>query len=128
MESKNLPGQLIRTSRRGEKKTNRRNFLKVSSYMAGLGALSLQKTLGECLYPLDGDIDGDCEVNLNDLHIMSSDWLTSDSSARSNLDSSYSYIPGSAGSHIYVDYYDFEIMARDWGKNSIVPDSARSAL
>ncbi len=94
-----------------------------------------------CNYPLDGDINGDCRVDTEDLQIMQSDWLTNDSSARSNLDSAYSYIPGcdsassqlpgcdstssqlpgcdSASSRVYVDYLDFQILARDWQKCSL---------
>ena len=71
-----------------------------------------------CANPLAGDVNGDCCVDPNDLQIMQSEWLSSSSSARSSLDSAYSYIPGpdSAGTRVYVDYLDFEILARDWGK------------
>ena len=74
-----------------------------------------------CLYHLDGDINGDCRVDTEDLEIMQSDWLSSDASARGNIDSAYSYIPGpdSANTRVYVDYLDFQLMARNWLKCSL---------
>ncbi len=124
----------------GDKQPTRRAFLKKSAYLAGLVAAPLSRVLGECVQPLDGDINDDCMVNLDDLNIMSTDWLTCNSSARSNLDSAFSYIQDSAcgclqdsacsymqnsacgcihdsaGSRVYVDFRDFSIMAKDWGK------------
>ena len=100
----------------------------------------------ECPTPIPGDINGDCSVDAEDLQIMQSDWLTTDSSARSNIDSAYSYlydsaighIPGcdsayshlsccssalghipcceSASSRVYVDFFDFQILAENWLK------------
>ena len=74
-----------------------------------------------CTYPIDGDIDGDCRVDTEALEIMQSDWLSSDASARGNIDSAYSYIPGpdSANTRVYVDYLDFQLMARNWLKCSL---------
>lgn len=70
-----------------------------------------------CVDPPEGDIDGDCCVDPNDLEIMQWEWLSNDS-ARSNLDSAFSYIPGpdSASTRVYVDYLDFAVLAKDWGK------------
>ena len=136
----------------GDKQPTRRAFLKKSAYLAGLVAAPLSRVLGECIQPLTGDINDDCKVDLEDLKIMSSDWLTCNSSARSNLDSAFSYIQDSAcgcmqdsacgciqdsacsymqnsacgcihdsaGSRIYVDFRDFSIMAKDWGKCGLV--------
>ena len=74
-----------------------------------------------CLHPLEGDINGDCRVDTEDLQIMRSDWLTNDASARSNLDSAYSYIPGpgSSSTRVYVDYLDFQILSDNWLKCSL---------
>ncbi len=66
-----------------------------------------------------GDIDGDGKVDENDLRIMVSEWLSSATSAISNLDDSYTYIPGTgsaASAIVSVDFNDFSILAGDWQK------------
>lgn len=94
-----------------------------------------------CLYHLDGDINSDCRVDTEDLEIMQSDWLSSDASARGNIDSAYSYLSccdsassqypccdsassqypccDSANTRVYVDFLDFQLMARNWLKCSL---------
>lgn len=77
-----------------------------------------------CMSYLAGDINGDCRVDEEDLEIMSQEWLTDESSARSNLDCSCTYIPNSASSMVCVDFQDYPILANDWRKSS----SAVSAI
>ncbi|MCK4960381.1 MAG: hypothetical protein KAT00_13295 [Planctomycetes bacterium] len=90
--------------------------------LKGLPRLNLMGLTGQdsaiCTNPPEGNLNDDCCVDIDDLRIMQSDWLTTDSSARSNLDSGYSYIPGpgSASTRVYVDYLDFRILAENWQK------------
>jgi len=65
-----------------------------------------------------GDINRDGVVNEKDLKIMSEEWLSGDEDALSNLDGSFTYIPGSASSAVYVDSRDYSMLANNWGKNS----------
>jgi len=67
---------------------------------------------------LVGDINGDRRVDEHDLKIMSDEWLSSNRNALSNLDGTYTYIPGSASSAIYVDSRDYSMLASNWGKNN----------
>lgn len=112
------------------KSSPRKNFISLTAHDSAI-----------CLYPLDGDINGDCRVDTEDLQIMQSDWLSSDASARGNIDSAYSYLSccdsassqypccdsassqypccDSANTRVYVDYLDFQLMARNWLKCSL---------
>lgn len=100
--------------------------------------LNLSASAGPCIENFLGDINQDCEVDIDDLNIMSSDWMSSNASAISNIDGSYTYIPNpgsasaniggghtyasvqdSGSSRIYVDFHDFSLLARDWGKQSL---------
>ena len=65
---------------------------------------------------LVGDINLDGTVNEKDLKIMSDEWLSGDKNALSNLDDSFTYIPGSASSAVYVDSKDYSMLANNWGK------------
>jgi len=51
-----------------------------------------------------GDIDGNCQVEINDLHLMALQWLNS-GPISANLDG--------LGN---VDYDDFALLAGHWGK------------
>ena len=90
--------------------------------LKGLPRVNLMGLTGQdsaiCTNPPESSLNDDCCVDIDDLRIMQSDWLTTDSSARSNLDSGYSYIPGpgSASTRVYVDYLDFQILAAEWRK------------
>lgn len=82
--------------------------------------ITLSASAGPCIENFIGDINQDCKVDTDDLNIMSSDWMSSDLSAVSNIDGSYTYIPGpgSAETRIYVDFHDFSLLSKDWGKQS----------
>lgn len=90
--------------------------------LKGLPRVNLMGLTGQdsaiCTTPLEGDLNGDCCVDIDDLRIMQSDWLTTNSSAKGSIDSGYSYIPGpgSASTRVYIDYLDFQIVAENWRK------------
>lgn len=96
----------------------------MTSKMLGAGLSLTSSASSACsAIAFAGDINEDCRVDIEDLRLMARDWLTSSADSIANLDSAYSYIPGSAGSHIYVDFGDFSVLANDWGKCN-GPDSA----
>jgi len=60
---------------------------------------------------------------------MVSEWLSSATSAISNLDDSYTYIPGEGGAVsavVSVDFNDFSILAGDWRKDCSACSAAAS--
>lgn len=88
--------------------------------------LNLTSSATSAIPTLRGDINNDGKVDEKDLRIMVSEWLTNDASARSNLDDSYTYFPGSAASEVYVDLKDFSILANDWRMSRSACSALRS--
>ncbi len=54
-------------------------------------------------YLYDGDIDGDCFVDMNDLMLLAADWLLSGTDLAADIDNSNK-----------VDFSDFSYIGRDW--------------
>lgn len=81
------------------------------------GFILTNSAISYCEPPLLGDIDGDCDVDEEDLGIMASEWLNSTTSAMSNVDQTC-YITDSTSDKICVDMEDYSALADDWRKVS----------
>lgn len=81
-----------------------------------IGFASRSGSASACAQTFPGDINHDCVVDEKDLRVMTDEWLSSDISARSNIDFSYTEIPGSAASTVAVDMRDYSTLAKDWRK------------
>ncbi|MHC4475192.1 MAG: hypothetical protein ACYTEL_06090 [Planctomycetota bacterium] len=88
---------------------------------------SRSSSASACAQTFPGDINHDCVVDEEDLKVMADEWLSSDISARSNIDLSYTEIPGSASSTIAVDMQDYSTLAKDW-RRTWASASARSSI
>ncbi|MFA5292713.1 MAG: hypothetical protein WC496_06725 [Phycisphaerae bacterium] len=62
----------------------------------------------ECTVSFAGDLDGDCRVNINDLHVLASAWLRNEPSA--------DIAP--AGGDGIVNFMDFAVLADNWLTNA----------
>ena len=114
MESQKQQSGQNNSSLQGDGITRRNLLVITGKSVACLTLAPLSHVLAD-----SGDIDGDGKVDENDLRIMVSEWLSSATSAISNLDNSYTYIPGegsAASAIVSVDFNDFSILAGDWQK------------
>jgi len=66
-----------------------------------------------CSEALDGDINGDCRVNHNDLKVMAEQWLSEGTGLQSNINDN-----GSSANK--VDFKDFASMAKQWLKSNMM--------
>lgn len=76
---------------------------------AGEGVELISSVPVECTAALDGDVNGDCRVDYTDLYQMATEWLAD---GDSNLDNEGD-----------VDMRDFAILAEDWRKCNLAPQS-----
>lgn len=84
---------------------------------SGQGCIYLDEILvgdATCAELLDGDINGDCRVNENDLKVMAQQWLSEEVDIESNINKN-----GSSSDK--VDFKDFASMAKQWLKSSLTP-------
>jgi len=85
---------------------------------SGYGCIYLDQILvgnATCGEPLDGDVNGDCRVNHNDLKVMAEQWLSEGTGFQSNINNNGS-------SENKVDFKDFASMAKRWLKSNMQPD------
>ena len=83
----------------------------------GQGCIYLDEVLvgnAACSEALDGDINGDCRVNQNDLKVMAEQWLSEGTDIESNINND-----GSSSNK--VDFRDFSSMAQQWLKSNMLP-------
>ena len=84
---------------------------------SGYGCIYLDQILvgnATCGEPLDGDINGDCRVNHNDLKVMAEQWLSEGTGFQSNINDN-----GSSANK--VDFKDFASMTKQWLKSNMLP-------
>lgn len=140
------PASIITPNNDEPKKTTRRCFIKRTAAFTGLALSPLElasKALAAdqqmeylinnlsvadiatagigssaCSAISRADLNKDGNVNSADLRIMAREWLSPHSSAISNIDTSETWILGSAGSVVAVDNKDFAELAKYWQKST----------